>query len=213
LAAAQGDVAGGQALVMAAAEEAAGRGTWLLELLALVDLCRLGAPEAAAGRLGVLEGVVDGALAPTAAAYARAGAGGDGPGLDDVSGRFEDMGALLLAAEAAADASVAHRRAGRRALDRAARARALLLASRCEGARTPALRLGSVDPSLAALTPREREVMDLAAQGLTNREIAERLYVSIRTVNAHLNHVYSKLGCSDRTQLAAFLLPTPPGGR
>jgi DNA-binding NarL/FixJ family response regulator len=50
------------------------------------------------------------------------------------------------------------------------------------------------------LTDRELEVLRLAAQGLTNYDIAQRLYISVRTVEAHLTHVYNKLGVSSRTE-------------
>ena len=50
------------------------------------------------------------------------------------------------------------------------------------------------------LTDRELEVLRCAAQGLTNYDIAQRLYISVRTVEAHLTHVYNKLGVSSRTE-------------
>jgi DNA-binding NarL/FixJ family response regulator len=52
------------------------------------------------------------------------------------------------------------------------------------------------------LTPTELDVVRLASEGLGNKEIATRLFVSPRTVQAHLSHVYSKLGVSSRVQLA-----------
>lgn len=55
------------------------------------------------------------------------------------------------------------------------------------------------------LTPKELEVARLAAAGLTNRQVAERLFVSIKTVNCHLDHVYKKLGISRRSELSARL--------
>ena len=55
------------------------------------------------------------------------------------------------------------------------------------------------------LTPREREVMALVGQGLTNREIAHRLDVAPGTVRAHLEHAYAKLGVSTRTGAVAAL--------
>jgi len=55
---------------------------------------------------------------------------------------------------------------------------------------------------LATLTPREVEVLRLLAQGLTNREIAERLIVSVGTVKVHVERILAKLGVSDRTQAA-----------
>ncbi|MEU8821334.1 LuxR C-terminal-related transcriptional regulator [Actinoplanes sp. NPDC048796] len=56
---------------------------------------------------------------------------------------------------------------------------------------------------LAVLTPQERQVAELAARGLRNREIAEQLFISVRTVGAHLHSVYPKLGVSGRHQLRA----------
>jgi DNA-binding NarL/FixJ family response regulator len=56
------------------------------------------------------------------------------------------------------------------------------------------------------LTPRELEVLQLVAYGLSNKEIAQRLSVSARTVNFHLDNVYSKLGVSSRTEAAVVAL-------
>jgi non-specific serine/threonine protein kinase len=55
----------------------------------------------------------------------------------------------------------------------------------------------------AALTRREREIAELVATGMTNREIAGRLYLSVRTVEVHVDHTLTKLGLRTRTQLAA----------
>lgn len=55
----------------------------------------------------------------------------------------------------------------------------------------------------ASLTPTERGVVDLAAEGLTNPEIGGRLFMSRATVKTHLSRVYAKLGVANRTQLAA----------
>jgi DNA-binding NarL/FixJ family response regulator len=62
------------------------------------------------------------------------------------------------------------------------------------------------DPSSAArdLSPRELEVLGLVAQGLTSAQVAERLFLSPRTVNAHLNSIYHKLGVSSRSQATRF---------
>ena len=51
-----------------------------------------------------------------------------------------------------------------------------------------------------SLTNRETEVLGLLAQGLTNKDIAQRLFLSVRTIEAHLRHVYSKLGVASRTE-------------
>jgi non-specific serine/threonine protein kinase len=57
----------------------------------------------------------------------------------------------------------------------------------------------------ATLTRREREIATLVATGLTNREIAGKLYLSVRTVEVHVDHVLTKLGFRTRTQLAAWI--------
>jgi DNA-binding NarL/FixJ family response regulator len=58
-------------------------------------------------------------------------------------------------------------------------------------------------PDLAELlTPQELQVVRLAADGLTNRQIGEQLFVSPRTVGYHLYNAYPKLGVSSRTELA-----------
>jgi DNA-binding CsgD family transcriptional regulator len=53
-----------------------------------------------------------------------------------------------------------------------------------------------------SLTPTERQVATLAAQGLTSRQIGDRLYISTFTVGTHLRHIYQKLGINSRLQLA-----------
>ncbi len=64
------------------------------------------------------------------------------------------------------------------------------------------------EPSAEALpdglTPREAEVLSLIAQGLTNQEIAERLFVSPTTVKSHVNHLFAKTGVRDRAQAVTY---------
>jgi DNA-binding CsgD family transcriptional regulator len=63
----------------------------------------------------------------------------------------------------------------------------------------------------AALTPQERAVARLVADGMTNRQVARELVISIRTVEYHLGHVYAKLAVTSRSQLAARLaIDEPP---
>jgi DNA-binding NarL/FixJ family response regulator len=64
------------------------------------------------------------------------------------------------------------------------------------------------------LTPREAEVLALIAEGLTNSEIAERLFVSPTTIKSHINHLFAKAGLRDRTQAVNYAyrmgIATPP---
>src|SRR5712671_968514 len=62
----------------------------------------------------------------------------------------------------------------------------------------------------ARLSRRELEVARLVAQGLTNREIATRLFISERTVDGHLEHIREKLGVSSRAQVAAWVVRQGP---
>lgn len=62
--------------------------------------------------------------------------------------------------------------------------------------------------SMTQLSRREREVAELVSQGLTNREIAGKLHVSVRTVEYHIQQSLNKLGLRSRTELAAWFLAT-----
>jgi DNA-binding NarL/FixJ family response regulator len=68
---------------------------------------------------------------------------------------------------------------------------------------------GAAGGPWAPLTVRERQVAALVVEGLTNREIAARLVVSKRTIDAHVEHILAKLGFSSRVQVAACARPAP----
>src|SRR6185369_9793189 len=65
------------------------------------------------------------------------------------------------------------------------------------------LAAGDTDPA-SALTARELEVMQMLSRGLTNREIAEKLNISIKTVDTHRGHVLKKLGLRNNSELTRF---------
>jgi DNA-binding NarL/FixJ family response regulator len=67
------------------------------------------------------------------------------------------------------------------------------------------VRLAQPYAGLAQLTPQELQVTLAVARGLSNREVAAQLFLSVRTVEFHLAHVFDKVGVSRRTQLATFV--------
>lgn len=70
----------------------------------------------------------------------------------------------------------------------------------------PVASVTSPAPELAELTPREQEILQLIAQGASNREIAQTLYLSEKTVRNHVTNILSRLGLRDRTQAAIAAL-------
>jgi len=184
-----------------AAAQAATTGHRTVESWLLHDLMRIGAQDTSA-RLRELADACD---SPLVSARARHSAAARARSARDLTGAvddFEALGALLLAAEAAAGAAEAFSRDGDQRAATAALRRSSALAAACEGAVTPGLfRAATAVP----LSGREREIVMLAAQGLTSKDIAERLYLSVRTVNNHLQHAYTKLGVNGRAGLAQAL--------
>ncbi|HEU5151613.1 MAG TPA: helix-turn-helix transcriptional regulator, partial [Iamia sp.] len=77
--------------------------------------------------------------------------------------------------------------------------RAARSAARCEGGADQPVAAGG---ALATLGPRQREVVLLAAKGLSNQEVAERLGISTRTVENHLHRAYAELGVDGRRGLS-----------
>lgn len=201
VAVAAGDQAGAVRLAAAAAEYARAHHAAGFEAFALHDAVRLGAARTAVDRLDELAETLDSDLVQVFATHARAVADGDSVGIEGVGATFVALGADLLAAEAYVQAARGYQRFGTSASDRRLRAQAALLLDRCEGARTP-LVAGVEAPQL---TVRERDIAQLAAEGLSNLEIADRMVISSRTVGNHLHHVYVKLGISGRSDLAALL--------
>ncbi|MCU1497953.1 MAG: transcriptional regulator, LuxR family [Acidimicrobiales bacterium] len=187
-------------LAHSAAEAAAvhdvGTAAWLWH-----DAARLGVPDVG----GHLAGLAARSDSPVVAARARhvdALEADDAEGLSAAADGFEELGMVLLAAEAAAAAAEVHGRRGDLRLGAACANRARSLADRCPGVRTPGLERSAPAVSLSA---RELEIASLASDGWSSQDIAERLVLSVRTVNNHLGKVYSKLGVNRRDQLADVL--------
>ena len=207
VAAARGEVSVALALALALAEQAKEQGHLTFYALALHDVARLGQPRLVAASLREAAVEVEGQLAPLYAAHAAALVARDAAALDDVSSAFARIGVNLLAAETAVETARAYREAGRRSSALAAARKATRLAAVCEGARTPAFDLLTERP---VLTSREQEIAGLAARGLTSRTIAERLVISVRTVDNALQQVYGKLGLTSRTELSDALNLSDP---
>jgi DNA-binding CsgD family transcriptional regulator len=166
------------------------------------DLARLGDPASVAGRLAELARMVDGKLVAAFADHAAALLRSTGSALEAAGRQFEELGALAVAAEAAWQAAAAYRTEGLARAAAASARQADELAARCGGVDGPAV-ARSEEP--VRLTRRELEVARLAASGVSSRDIAARLYLSVRTVDNHLQRAYSKLGVSSREALAAAL--------
>ncbi|MFE3824860.1 LuxR C-terminal-related transcriptional regulator [Streptomyces sp. NPDC059092] len=131
----------------------------------------------------------------------------DGDALGEVSLRFDALGLLPLAAEASAQAAWAHQSSGDRRRARAAQAASAELVHRC-GAEPPPWAVpadGRDRGTRTGLTVREREIVTLAVSQLSNKEIADRLVLSVRTVENHLYRAYGKLGVTTRSELAPRL--------
>jgi DNA-binding NarL/FixJ family response regulator len=188
-------------LARAAADVARKAGQYAVEAEALHHAARFG-DRTVASRLAELTEHVGGRVVAIYTRHAAAVAASDGPALDAVSAEFEGAGLILSAADSAAQAAPLHERAGERRKYTESAARALRLAAQCGGATTPATRLAAQP---LPVTSREREIAAMIAEGLSNREIAERLTVSVRTVEGHIYRACIKLDVSDRDELAKII--------
>jgi DNA-binding CsgD family transcriptional regulator len=205
VAAGQGATSEAIAILQSAAESARANGRFAAEVMCLQTATQFG-DRSCEARLRELGGVVEGPRVGLAANFAAALTAGDGAQIAAASEAFEQMGDGVSAVDAAAQAALAYGRQQLRgsALGCAARAEALAVQS---GADTPMLRQAR-EP--LPLTDREREIVLLLGQGLSNREIAERLTVSARTVEGHIYKAMAKTGTTSREELAALLSPRRP---
>jgi DNA-binding NarL/FixJ family response regulator len=188
-------------LARSAADFAREHGQWAREVWCLQTAVQFDDTDAAE-RLAELATFVEGPRVAVAARYASALSADDADDLDQVSVDFEAMGELLAAADAAGQAAVSHRRAGRVGSAMTAASRVRRLATACGGATSPAITAAALVPPF---TRREREIAVLVAQGLSNREIAEALSLSVRTIESHVYNASSKAGVTGRSALADMI--------
>lgn len=199
IAAGEGQLSEAITIARAAAAVAASSCGRAIAAEALHASARLGDPDAA-DMLAELSTHVDGELIEIYTRHAAAVASKDAAALEDCSREFEELGARASAADAAAQASTAFADGGERTAAVRAAGTAHRLAAECGGLVTPAM-ITMEDP--LPLTVREREIANLVAAGLSNREIGERLSLSTRTVEGHVYRACMKVDVEDRAGLAA----------
>ncbi len=206
--AAGGDMASGRQNLEAAAALGADMGDLLGATEALHGLARMGRARQVVDQFAELAERVDGELTAARLEYALGAARRDSRGLEEAAAQFEALGANLYAAEALGESAVHLLRAGMSREAASSQQRAARLLSRCERAVTPFVRAIGVR---AQLTPAELDTALQAASGSTDKQIAEVMHLSVRTVENRLHRVYQKLGLSHRRELGEALrdLPEP----
>lgn len=179
------------------------RGQVLQGAAALHDAFRLGETEGARD-LQALAETLDAPWLQLYASHVDAALAGDGAALIKAAEDFADLGLVLHASEAAGAASQLFKISNHPASAASAGADAARWMAACEGAQLPGSRLpgAPADPAAGGLTRRQREVVELAAKGMSNNEIASLLVVSVRTVEGHLYQAFARLGITDRAELA-----------
>jgi DNA-binding NarL/FixJ family response regulator len=172
------------------------------EAFALVDLVRLRHPGDAAHRLAQLAAARPTPLVEAFAGFAAGVVARDGRSLAAAAAALDALGARLLAAEAYGAAAEAFVADGQPRQASGPERRSADLLAACPGARPPTI--GGTS-AVGRLTAREREVATLAAAGRSNKQIAEQLSLSVRTVENQLCRVYEKLDLTGREELVRAL--------
>lgn len=194
--ASSGQTSDGRTYALRAARFARESGMSAVEMRALHTAVRFG-DRSQADRLAQLAKELHAPLPEAVAVHARGLADHDGDQLSAASDMFAAIGALALAADAAGQASCEYARSGQRGKQSESSMRAQSLARQCD-IRTPAV-AAAAQP--LPITDREREIAMLVAGGMSNRQIADQLSVSVRTIDGHLYRIFAKLGIERRDQL------------
>jgi DNA-binding CsgD family transcriptional regulator len=182
-------------LLTAAAAEARSVGAFLIESRYLVEVAERCNDDSPIARIDELAHLVDAPLLQALCHGAVAKLKGDSVALLNIAQSMTAFGLHGRAKAMARFAESAATGSGEPAVARRARrARRLLSGPAAE-----------IDPNLSGLSPRELEVARLAGGGMTDREIAARLVLSVRTIESHLASAYRKLAVSSRTELAQRL--------
>ena len=202
--AAAGSLSDAIAIVQLAAADARERTQPTHELACLQAAAQWGDASGAA-RARELADMLSLPLANAVARHTESLQARDGEGLLAASADYRAIGDRATAADVAAQAAVAFGYAQQRRRGMYAAALARELADACGGLCTPALRT----PVGVPLTPREREVIELVVAGLSNRDIADRLVMSVRTVEGHVYRACQRVGATSRADLAAILRAGP----
>jgi DNA-binding CsgD family transcriptional regulator len=195
------DIAAADDAAGAAIDLATARGMLVHEAAIIHDLARLGLRDATKHALAITQSprtAVTNAQHAVAASWLNA----DSAGLETAGNEWSKLGAPLFAAEAYTMAAGIFRQ--NKARTDAARldglAGKMLLTS--DPARTPPLRNRK---SHGPLTPRLVEVAELACQGMRTAEIAAKLVISQRSVESHMQRIYTRLGVTSRAELAEHM--------
>jgi DNA-binding CsgD family transcriptional regulator len=206
--AANGGVNEAIAAVASAAAQAREREQPTHELACLQVAAQWGDVSGAA-RARVLADQLDLPLAKAVARHAESLAANDGEGLLQASNDYQAMGDRAAAADVAAQAAVAFTGDQQRKRGLWAAAVAKELSDACGGLCTPALR----SPASQPLTGRQREIVELVLAGLSNRQIADRLVMSVRSVEGHVYRACQRVGASSREELASIARAGPAATR
>ncbi|MGW6217352.1 helix-turn-helix transcriptional regulator [Streptomyces sp. NPDC055109] len=200
--AAKGQASQARCVLLTAAEKARIKGNSASELMLLSEVMRMEGANEVAERLSILADASDSKFAQFRALAANAKVTGRPQGLMRAADQLGSQGANQLASETAYSAARVWRRLGNTRRATAAMNLAAGFARFSDGACNP---LHAPINSSTGLTPREEEIARMAREGESSKEIASSLFLSIRTVENHLQNTYAKLGIISRKELRSVL--------